>query len=56
MAKNLLLDAQLNKDSYAVNNSGSGASNGWARICVTQRGVDIGRAAQVRRVVAERCQ
>jgi hypothetical protein len=36
MAKNLLLDAQLSKDSYNFNNSGSGASNGWARIRVTE--------------------
>ena len=56
MAKNLVLDAQLSKDSYTFNNSGSGASNGWARISVTQRDVGIGRAAQERRVVAARCQ
>ena len=36
MAKNLLLDAQLSKDSYTFNNSGSGASNGWARIAVAR--------------------
>lgn len=36
MAKNLVLDAQLSKDSYSVNNSGSGASNGWARIRVAE--------------------
>ena len=36
MAKNLLLDAQLSKDSYTFNNSGSGASNGWTRMRVTE--------------------
>lgn len=36
MTKNLVLDAQLSKDSYTFNNSGSGSSNGWARIAVTR--------------------
>ncbi|WP_374520749.1 tandem-95 repeat protein [Hydrogenophaga sp.] len=35
MTKNLVLDAQLSKDSYAVNNVGGGSVNGWARVEVT---------------------
>ena len=35
MAKNLVLDAQLSKDSYNFNNSGSGSVNGWTRMRVT---------------------
>ena len=36
MGKNLVLDAQLSKDSYAVNNSSGGAVNGWSRVAVNR--------------------
>ena len=34
MTINLVLDAQLSKDSYGVNNSGTGTSEGWSRVRV----------------------
>ncbi len=36
MTKDLVLDAQLSKDSYDFNNSGSGSINGWSRIAVSR--------------------
>jgi Ca2+-binding RTX toxin-like protein/ribosomal 50S subunit-recycling heat shock protein len=35
MPTNLVLDAQLSKDSYSVNNASGGVVNGWSRIAVT---------------------
>ena len=36
MSINLVLDAQLSKDSYGVNNSGTGTFEGWKRVAVTR--------------------
>ena len=36
MPTNLVLDAQLSKDSYSVNNVSSGVVNGWTRVAVTE--------------------
>lgn len=36
MPTNLVLDAQLSKDSYSVNNASSGVVNGWTRVAVNR--------------------
>lgn len=36
MPTNLILDAQLSKDSYFVNNANSGVVNGWTRVAVNR--------------------
>lgn len=42
MAKDLVLDGKLSKDSYSVNNTPGGSVDGWARLRVND---EIWRAA-----------